>query len=221
MSDSTTVRHGRLIFVPALVTLAVTVLRLIGELQQWSSAFFNRDAGGGMALVGIVWLVPIFGIYFALRLARDGAGPDKILRALGLVVLALVLLPAAAATGSAAGLDPFGTPTLVLIAVVSVVSIVLAFKAWPELGRVLLAYGLAARIPVAIVMLIAILGDWGTHYDVPPAPDFPQMAPLVKWFWIGFLPQMTVWIAFTVVVGMLSGLIAVGIAHRGRTHQPT
>jgi hypothetical protein len=109
----------------------------------------------------------------------------------------------------------------VVVAVTSVVAVVVALRAWPELGRVLVAYGLAARIPVAIVMLIAILGDWGTHYDVPPTPDFPQMAPLVKWFWIGFLPQMTVWMAFTVIVGMLCGLIAVAIAYRGRTHQPT
>jgi hypothetical protein len=108
---------------------------------------------------------------------------------------------------------------LVVFAVASVVAVVVAVKAWPELGRVLVAYGLAARIPVAIVMLIAIFANWGTHYDVPPTPDFPEMAPLVKWFWIGFLPQMTVWIAFTVVVGMLFGLIAVAIAHRGRAHQ--
>jgi hypothetical protein len=221
MSDSTLTRHGRLILVPAIITLAVTLLRLTGELQKWSSSLFNRDAGGGMAIVGIVWLIPLFGIYFALRLAREGAGPGKLLRAFGFVLLALVLMPVVGVAAGAAGLDPTGIPMLVLFAVVSVVVVVVALRAWPELGRVLVAYGLAARIPVAIVMLVAIFGDWGTHYDVPPTPDFPQMAPLVKWFWIGFLPQMTVWIAFTVVVGMLFGLIAVAIVHRGRTHQPS
>lgn len=220
MTDSPLTRHGRLILVPAIITLAVTLLRLAGELQNWSSALFNREAGGGMAIVGIVWLVPLFGIYFALRLAREGAGPGKLLRAVGLVLLALVLMPVVGAGAGAAGLDPTGIPMLVIFAVASVVAIVVALIAWPELGRVLVAYGLAARIPVALVMLVAILGDWGTHYDVPPTPDFPQMAPLVKWFWIGFLPQMTVWIAFTVVIGMLFGLIAVAIAHRGRAHQP-
>jgi len=221
MSESGAMRHGRLILVPAVITLAVTLLRLVGELQNWSSTLFNREAGGGMAVVGIVWLVPIFGIYFALRLAREGAGPGKLLRALGLVVVALVLVPVAGVVASAAGADPTGIPMLVLFAVVSVVCVVLAFAAWPELGRVLVAYGLAARIPVAIVMLIAILAHWGTHYDVPPTPDFPEMAPLVKWFWIGFVPQMTVWIAFTVVIGMLFGLIAVAIAQRGNAHQTT
>jgi len=219
MSESALTRHGRLILVPAVITLAVTLLRLIGELQQWSSSLFNREAGGGGAIVGIVWLVPIFGIYFALRLAREGAGPGKLLRAVGLVLLALVLMPVIGTAAGAAGLDPTGIPMLVLFAVVSVVSVIVALRAWPELGRVLIAYGLAARIPVAIVMLIAILGNWGTHYDVPPTPDFPEMAALAKWFWIGLVPQLTIWIAFTVIVGMLFGLIAVAIVHRGRTHQ--
>jgi hypothetical protein len=219
MSETGALRHGRLILVPAVITLVVTLLRLVGELQNWSSSLFNREAGGGGAVVGIVWLVPIFGIYFALRLAREGTGPGKLLRAFGLVIVAMVVLPASGAAAGAAGLDPFGIPTLVVVAVASVVAIVVAFVAWPELGRVLIAYGLAARIPVAIVMLIAIFANWGTHYDVPPTPDFPEMAPLVKWFWIGFLPQMTVWIAFTIVVGMLFGLVAVAIAHRGRGHQ--
>ena len=80
MSDSPLARHGRLVLVPAVITLAVTLLRLVGELQNWSSTLFNREAGGGGALIGIVWLVPIFGVYFALRLAREGEGPGKVLR---------------------------------------------------------------------------------------------------------------------------------------------
>ena len=30
------------ILVPALITLAVTILRLVGELQGWSPALFSR-----------------------------------------------------------------------------------------------------------------------------------------------------------------------------------
>jgi len=221
LSESTSTRHGRLILVPALITLAVTLLRLIGELQQWSSSLFNREAGGGGALVGIVWLVPIFGVYFAIRLAREGGSPGRLLRAFGFVLLALLLMPVVGALGNAVGLDPFGLPTLVVFALAAVAAIVVALRAWPELGRVLVAYGLAARIPVALVMLVAILADWGTHYDVPPSPDFPQMAPFAKWFLIGLLPQLTIWIAFTVVIGMLFGLIAVAIVPRARAPQPS
>src|SRR5262245_8840621 len=68
---------GRIIRVPALITLGVTLLRLIGELNSWSTAFFNREAGGGGAIVGIAWLVPIFGIYFAVKLSKSGAAPLK------------------------------------------------------------------------------------------------------------------------------------------------
>jgi hypothetical protein len=218
MTDSSIGRHGRLILVPAVITLAVTLLRLTGELLQWSPALFNRSAGGGGAIVGIVWLVPIFGIYFALHLARAGERPGKLLRALGLVLLAFVIMPAVGFAATAAGMDPNGKPLLLLFVAAAIVALIVALRAWPELGRVLTVYGLAARVPVAIVMLLAILGSWGTHYDAPP-PGFPEMAPLATWFWVGLLPQLAIWIAFTVIVGMLFGLIAVAIVHRGRTHQ--
>jgi hypothetical protein len=42
--------------------------------------------------VGIAWLVPIFGIYFALKLARRGEGPGRPWRALGTAALGIVLM---------------------------------------------------------------------------------------------------------------------------------
>ena len=80
----------RLILVPAVITLAVTLLRLVGELQHWSPRLFSREAGGAGALVGIVWLVPIFGIYFAIRLNQAGQGPASRGRAIGFAVAALL-----------------------------------------------------------------------------------------------------------------------------------
>ena len=56
-------------------------------------------------------------------------------------------------------------------------------------------------------MLFAILGDWGTHYDVAP-PDFPSMNVWAKYLLIGLIPQLTIWIGFTVVVGMIFGAVA-------------
>ena len=70
--------------VPAVVTLAVTLLRLVGELQGWSPRFFSKEAGGGGALVGIAWLVPVFGAWFGWRLARSGERAGGLGRALGL-----------------------------------------------------------------------------------------------------------------------------------------
>ena len=94
MSPSLDVR--RLILVPALITLGVTLLRLAGEVMHWSPAFFSREAGGAGAVVGIVWLVPVFAIYFALRLLRAGPRPALGRAALfgfaGLAVFALAVV---------------------------------------------------------------------------------------------------------------------------------
>ena len=199
----------QLILVPAIVTLVVTLVRLAGERLGWSKLLFNPAAGGGFAIVGIAWLVPIFGVYFALRLARRGEGTDHPWRALGLAVLGIVV---AIVAGIGANALHFGLRRqLLTFAVVSVVAVALSWWGWPALGRTLVAYGPAARIPVAAVMLFAILGNWGTHYDVvaPEAQYLNQMAPLMKWFWIGLVPQMTAWIMFTVVFGTILGALAV------------
>jgi hypothetical protein len=215
MSDEASVRPGRLILAPAVITLAVTLVRLVGELQNWSPALFSKQAGGGGSLVGISWLVPVFGAWFGWRLAKAGQGPGAIGRALGLTLLALALVPLSGFLAAKLGVDPRSLATLGVFAVVSIAGLLVALRAWPALGRVLLAYALAARIPVVLVMLMAILGDWGTHYDVPP-PGAPEMSGLGKWFVIGVLPQMTVWLWFTVVIGGLAGIVAGAIARRGR-----
>lgn len=204
-----------LILVPSLITLAVTVLRLVGELNDWSPSLFGKAAGGGGSLIGIAWLVPVFGVYFAVKLARAGQGPQGAWRAAGLAVLALLVMVGSGFVGG--GL--LGLPQLamlLLFAVVSFAAIAIAHRGWPALGRVLIAYGLAARAPVIVVMLVAMLGNWRTHYDVPPPkwPEVDQWNVFAKWLTIGVLPQLTVWIAFTVVIGILFGTIAAALISR-------
>jgi hypothetical protein len=199
-----------LVAVPAAITLAVTLLRLTGELFQWSPALFSREAGGGGALVGIAWLVPLVGIWFALKLLRAGVPRPRVLRGLGIVVAAFAIVPAAGAVifrtlGPIAQVTAFSLVTLLPVAV--------AYRAWPALGRVLIAYGYAARVPVAVVMLLAIFGGWDSHYALPP-PQFPAVGPLALWFFTGLVPQMTIWIAYTVVFGMLFGLLAAAVTSR-------
>jgi hypothetical protein len=216
MTETTSDRTRRLVLVPAVITLAVTLLRLVGELQDWSPTLFSRAAGGGGSIVGISWLVPIFGAWFGWTLARSGERVGSLGRALGLIVLAVAIMPAAAAVLSQLGVAELSPSTLVAYAVLSVVGLLVALRAWPALGHVLLAYALAARIPVALVMLAAILGDWKTHYDVlpPGAPEMPN--PFFKWFMIGLLPQMTIWLWYTVAGGGLFGILAGAIAGRKR-----
>ncbi len=212
MSDKS-VALRELILVPSVITLAVTLLRLVGELQGWSPRLFNREAGGGGALVGIAWLVFVFGAWFAWKLIDKGQGPAGAFRPLGYGLLGLVISVVAVAGAGALGL-PF-VAQLGIFAVASLVGLFVAMRGWPALGRVLVAYGLAARIPVIIVMLIAMLGNWGTHYDVaPPDPNFPAMGVLPKWFLIGVVPQLTAWMGFTVVFGMIFGGLVAAIRRR-------
>jgi len=124
------------------------------------------------------------------------------------------------ALSALAGMDQQSLGVLVVFVVASIVAVPVAMRGWPALARTLLAYAFAARVPVALVMLVAILGDWGTHYDVPP-PELPAMGPWARWMWIGLLPQMTIWIAYTVVIGSLLGGIAAAIAGRGRRPAPS
>jgi hypothetical protein len=176
---------------------------------------FGKAAGGGGSLVGIAWLVPVFGLYFGVKLARAGQGPRGAWRAAGLALLAvLVVVGSGFVAGGLLKLPQLAM--LLLFAVVSFVAVAIAQRGWPALGRVLVGYGLAARVPVTIVMLVAMLGSWGTHYDVSP-PDWPEVGQwnvFAKWLAIGVLPQLTVWIAYTVVIGILFGAIAAALVGR-------
>jgi len=183
----------------------------MGELQGWSPRLFG-DVGGGGAIVGIVWLV-LFGVYFAWKLERSGRAP----RAAGVVGHALFAIALVIVSATTAGLGlkltqiaQFGVVTLTGLTAAWV-----AYRGFPALVRTLFVYGLAARVPVAIVMLAAIFGNWHTHYNAPP-PAFPEMAPLAKWFFIGFIPQMFLWIPFTMIVGALFGGLTLLVVGHGR-----
>lgn len=194
-----------LIALPAAITLGVTALRLTGEMLHWSPRFFSRDAGGGLAVVGIAWLVPLFGIWFALKLRHLGVPRPRVGRGIAVTLAALVSAPAIGLLAVVLHLGAVGQ--VVMFCLGSVLAIAIGRFAWPALGRVLTAYGLAARLPVVLVMLFAMLGHWDSHYALP-RPDFPTMDPMPLWLLTGFLPQFTLWIAYTVVFGTLFGLIA-------------
>ncbi len=211
----------RLIFVPAIVSLAVTVLRLLGELLGGPHSLFNPKAGGPLALVGIVWLIPVFGFYFGWKLTVEGYDSVPPWRTLGGFLLGFVVL--AMIIGGAGSFFENGLPpALWFINLCSIAVILVTRLGWPELWVTLLAYALAARIPVAVIMFFAILGDWGTHYDVPPRPDFPQLHVLYKYFLIGLLPQLVTWVAFTLAAGgIFGGLGQIAARLRGRPAEAT
>ena len=208
MSEPSRLPLIRLVLVPAVITLAVTLLRLAGELLQWSPRLFNREAGGGGALVGIVWLIPLFGIYFALKLAAVDEVPGSARKVVGWALMGFVLNTVLGFGSFAAFKSP--VTQLGIFTVTSWAAIFVARPGWPALWRVLLVYGFAARIPVLVVMFLAIFGAWDSHY-AKPRPDFPAMGPWGLFFWTALLPQFSVWIYLTVVGGMLFGGMALGI----------
>jgi len=197
---------SQLILAPAIISLAVTILRLSGELARWSPTYFSTD----VAVVGITWLAPIFGAYFAVRLLRAGEGPRSAWLALAWGVLGAVVLVGGTALG---GKLPFASgfySRLLYIWVVFALAGIFTLPGWPALFKVQLAYAYAARIPVVVVMLVTFQQNWVTHYSAAP-PDTPAgMTLWPKFLWLGFFPQLILWVGFTLASGMLvGGIVAV------------
>ena len=221
MEETKSMSITSLITIPALITLGITILRLVGELEHWPKPWFSAAAGGGGAIVGISWLPIIFGPYFALKLAGAGDGPSSAGKAIGFAFLGLVLL----FLGGVVAERSFAHhPTVALIGLLLMLaSAFIPGIGWRSLGNTLLAYAFAARIPVLIVMLLAMLGNggqgWGTHYDVAP-PNFPPQSLAAKFLHLAVFPQMTLWIGWTVVLGSIIGGIAAAVSRRGKQAAP-
>ena len=75
-------------------------------------------------------------------------------------------------------------------------------------------FALFPPLAVALLMLGAMLGNWGTHYDARPSY---QMSTLGWWVAIGLAPQLSFWIWITIVFGALFGIVAAAVARRRRT----
>jgi hypothetical protein len=199
---------------PALATLAVTLLRLVGELRGWNPGYFSPLPGGGLAVVGIAWLVPLVGVYLGWHLARARVATPDLAGLFGWPLAALTI-GLGIGYGLAKVVQPSWTGTLVLWAVVSLLVVGMSVSTWPALGKLLLVYAVAARVPVVIVMALAIRGGWGTHYDALP-PGFPILARPALWFWTGLVPQATVWVAYTVAIGSAFSAVGIYLARRPR-----
>lgn len=208
MNEAKRISIWAMIAIPALITLGVTILRLVGELEHWPHPWFSSAGGGGGAIVGISWLPIIFGPYFAVKLMRADSGPGSMGKAAGFTVLGVVVfLLCAAGIG-------FGMTHSRILALGSfIVALIAAFIpriGWRSLGSVLIAYAFAARIPVLIVMFFAMRGNggagWGTHYDAVE-PAFAHLSFGAKFLDLAVLPQMFMWIGYTVVLGSLIGVI--------------
>jgi hypothetical protein len=220
MGDSTSgsgLSNFRLILVPAIISLVVTVLRLVGEMQHWPSVLFKTEAGGFGAIVGIAWLPLIFGPYFALKLTDAGMVSRGAGKTIGMVFLGIVVFVGG---GFFLGAPMLTFPGHEIIGVLLIGAAALVpLVAWPALTKTLIAYGYTARIPVAILMYFALRGHWGTHYDALPPNYAGPTDFLGMYVLIALVPQLIAWIAYTVLLGGLAGAITTAIARRGSAAQ--
>lgn len=213
-NSSTQLCIAKLILIPSVITLAITLLRLVGELQHWSKTLFNPHAGGGGAIIAIAWLPFIFGPYFAIKLAHGGQGPASTWKTIGMALVGVAAFPLGAflAFGPKAQFllkMPIGLLIMVLAAAIQ-------YFPWPALFKTLLAYAYAARVPVVVVMFFAIQGSWGTHYDFVPRAYTGPSYLVPKWLYIGVRFQLVFWVVYTVVLGTLLGGIAASVARRAK-----
>ncbi len=195
---------GAMILFPALATLAVTLARLAGELSGSSKMFFNPQPGGAWALVGIVWLAPVFGVYFAWKLTKAGNYPAPTGRAIAVALLGFGLL--------AAGFELYQRDFQNLTGIIVMWSLaalgaLMQWPVWRGLFRVQLAYAYSARIPVAIVMAVATWREWASHYSAFQ----PGESKLATFFLFAFIPQLVWWVSFTIIVGSVFGTLVAAL----------
>src|SRR5579862_6462046 len=207
----------RLIAIPSVITLVVTILRLVGELKHWPSPWVNSAAGGPGAIIGIAWLPIIFGPYFAIKLAGAGEGPASYGRAIGYAFAGLVVFFIAGALFQRTIMHPSWLTMVAFL--LMLVSAFVPPMGWRSLGRALLGYALAARIPVLIVMYYAMAGNGGaglgTHYDAAP-PPLAQLSFESRYILAAVIPQMTLWIAWTVILGAIFGGVAAAVVKKDK-----
>lgn len=221
-----------LVKIPALITLLVTGLRLTGEILEWSAPLFRNiapyetDAAGTPippGVIGITWLLMLFGFWFGLRLRRTGGGPDKLGKTFGLFLLSIIVVVGGAAACIQTGLISMphdaanpSEPTGAVYAVgLLFVGVIIAFVAWGRVALALLLYGVLARVPVIIVTWFAVQNEWGTHYEKLPVGHVAQVGNDL--FFSLALSQAFFWIPFTVIVGGLFACIGAVMGGRGPT----
>jgi hypothetical protein len=208
MAEPGSVRFLPLVLVTSLLTLLLTVARTLGEVLHWHPKWFAPDAGGALSPFGIVWLVPLVGLLFGRRAAQAGSRPPF------LAAFAVPLAGLAVVVGAAGwmGTQLKGEELLAamgwLVRGAPVVAL-LALFVWPRVFVLTLAYGVLARIPVAVVQWLDVKWAWGTHYG-KVHPSLPAELTNDAKLQLLTLAQFGLWVPFTVLLG--TAFAAVGAA---------
>lgn len=211
-----------LVLVPALLTLVVTIVRLVGERGGWSPTLFNSngpsdDPNQRQGLFGITLLIPLFGFWFGFKLRRDTGGPGNLMGSVLQYVIAIGVL--AGGFFAAKTLGWFAMPTkeqpgapvgMGVVGGLMAVVFLIVLTAWPRLSSTLLVYALLARLPVVAITFLAVANDWGTHYEkLPPFFQVPEGMDKATFL---SMPQLVFWPVVTMLVGGLCGCLGAALA---------
>ncbi|MCA8957602.1 MAG: hypothetical protein KDC87_16120 [Planctomycetes bacterium] len=214
-----------LVLIPAILSLVVTVVRVVGELKGWDPFWFGPGMGDNLpdgtpvpiGKFGVSFLIPLFGIYFAWRIRRSYGSPSLLRAIVGFLVglgvtvglcilfwkMELVQLPDPKAV-------PLRDPTgLQYVLAALGAGLVIGLIAWPRLAATLLVYGLFVRIPVIVVTYLAVNQDWKVHYVKLP-PGVPAKEGFDRVMFLS-VPQISLWPVFTVLAGGLVGSLLAGL----------
>ena len=213
----------QLVLWPAGVTLLISVARYLLEV----SGSMSTASGGAGQPLGISWLPFLFGGWFAWRLRRQGARlpPMPLPWLIALLLLAALVVTVAVNFG---GLDPQAdgdrarsqlASAAYVVALSAVGLCAMSFSIWPRLGSALLLYGVAARVPVLAITVLAKLLEQDTHYT--------KFGPLGLEYGFGLtlyratFAQLLFWVPYTVLAGMASGAIVGTLVPPPRPSSPS
>lgn len=211
MADDYRPRVLPMLLVFGVLTLVVTVVRLVGELQGWDSNWFSTEAGSPMNPFGIVWLVPVAGLLFGRRLAQGGGAPTFVagffVPMFGFLALMVSMFIANSYFEGGELLEVMGY----LMLGAPVLSL-LALFVWPRAFVAMVAYWLLARVPVMLIQYLDIQNGWQTHYGKVPA-EFAGADADAR-IWMLTKAQLCIWMAFTVLLGCAFAAIGAATVRR-------
>jgi hypothetical protein len=205
MSERYQPRVMPMLFVTAMLTLVVTVVRLIGEYNHWDADWFSTEAGSRFNPFGIVWLIPVVGFLLGRRMSQSGGVPRFVT---GFFVpmfsFFAQLIASVLVFANLEGDELLAASHYIYWG--SWIASLLALFAWPRAFVVLLIYAISARAPVIWIQYLDIQNGWQTHYG--RVRDVMGSMGADERLWVLNYAQIGWWIPFTVTLGC--GFAAIG-----------
>jgi len=196
----------RLLFWPLLLTLLLSVGRLVGEVQ----GSLGAASGGAGSPFGITWLLFVFGGWFGFRLRAQGSRPLMHPTWLWWGLLLGVLVGAffwfaqdSDMMGNDAAAEAAVKNLVTTMAMIAVPTAALCFAIWPKLAWTLLCYGLGARLIVLAITGLAKQMGWDTHYTKfgPAGFEYDFATTMTN----AAVAQLGIWVPITMLAGGFVG----------------